>query len=117
LIGQNGIPLVVLVHIPGRAPGDVDKELAIENDNKYSPCRCRHDCGFQWLDCIVRREHWPERDVVQNLAIVGIRKILLNFRDVDYIDSSGLGELVSAFTSIRSQGGVALVGKTRRAHS
>jgi len=55
--------------------------------------------------------------VVQNLAIVGIRKILLNFRDVDYIDSSGLGELVRAFTSIRSQGGVALVGKTRRAHS
>jgi anti-sigma B factor antagonist len=45
------------------------------------------------------------RDLVQNLVIEGITRILLNFRDVDYIDSSGLGELVTAFTSIRSQGG------------
>jgi anti-anti-sigma factor len=29
----------------------------------------------------------------------------LNLRDVNYIDSSGLGELVSAFTNMRSQGG------------
>jgi anti-sigma B factor antagonist len=45
------------------------------------------------------------RDLVQNLVIEGIKRILLNFRDVDYIDSSGLGELVSAFTSLRNQGG------------
>jgi anti-sigma B factor antagonist len=55
------------------------------------------------------------RDLVQNLAIEGIKKILLNFRDVDYIDSSGLGELVSAFTSIRSQGGeLKLLNLTKR---
>ena len=58
------------------------------------------------------------KDLVQNLAIEGIKKILLNFRDVDYIDSSGLGELVSAFTSIRSQGGeLKLLKLTKRVRS
>jgi len=45
------------------------------------------------------------RDLVRNLVSEGIKKILLNLRNVDYIDSSGLGELVSAFTSLRSEGG------------
>ena len=45
------------------------------------------------------------RDLLRNLVSEGIKKILLNLRNVDYIDSSGLGELVSAFTSMRSQGG------------
>jgi anti-sigma B factor antagonist len=58
------------------------------------------------------------RDLVQNLAIEGNRRILLNFRDVDYIDSSGLGELVSAFTSIRSQGGeLKLLNLSKRVRS
>ncbi len=46
------------------------------------------------------------RDLVRNLISEGNKKILLNLRNVDYIDSSGLGELVSAFTSMRSAGGV-----------
>ena len=45
------------------------------------------------------------RDLVRNLISEGNKKILLNLRNVDYIDSSGLGELVSAFTSVRSGGG------------
>jgi anti-sigma B factor antagonist len=45
------------------------------------------------------------RDLVRNLISEGNKKILLNLRNVDYIDSSGLGELVSAFTSMRSGGG------------
>ena len=45
------------------------------------------------------------RDLVRNLIKEGNKKILLNLRNVDYIDSSGLGELVSAFTSMRSGGG------------
>jgi len=32
-------------------------------------------------------------------------KILLNLADVDYIDSSGIGELVSGFTAVKNQGG------------
>ena len=58
------------------------------------------------------------RDLVHNLVIEGTKKILLNFRDVDYIDSSGLGELVSAFTSIRNQGGeLKLLNLTKRVRS
>ncbi len=45
------------------------------------------------------------RDLVRNLIKDGNRKILLNLRDVDYVDSAGLGELVNAFTTMRSQGG------------
>ena len=55
------------------------------------------------------------RDLVRNLIKEGNKKILLNLRDVDYIDSSGLGELVSAFTSVRSQGGeLKLLNLTKR---
>ena len=55
------------------------------------------------------------RDLVRDLIKEGNKKILLNLRDVDYIDSSGLGELVSAFTSMRSQGGeLKLLNLTKR---
>ena len=58
------------------------------------------------------------RDLVRDLARQGIRKILLNLRNVDYIDSSGLGELVCAFTSMRNQGGeLKLLNLTKRVRS
>ena len=45
------------------------------------------------------------RDMVRDLLGKGHKQILLNLGDVNYIDSSGLGHLVSAFTSVRRQGG------------
>jgi len=45
------------------------------------------------------------REVVRDLLANGRKKILLNLADVDYIDSAGLGSLVSAFTSVRNAGG------------
>ena len=58
------------------------------------------------------------RDAVRALVAEGKKKIILNLVGVDYIDSSGLGELVSAFTSIRSQGGeLKLLNLTKRVHS
>src|SRR5260370_37433871 len=33
------------------------------------------------------------------------KMILLNLADVDYIDSSGIGELVSGFTAVKNQNG------------
>ena len=55
------------------------------------------------------------RDLVRNLISEGNKKILLNLRNVDYIDSSGLGELVSALTSMRSGGGeLKLLNLTKR---
>jgi len=47
----------------------------------------------------------------------GDRKFLLNLTDVDYIDSSGLGELVASFTTVRNQDGqLKLLNLTRRVH-
>ena len=43
------------------------------------------------------------REAVRGLIGKGTKKILLNMGDVDYIDSAGLGELVSAFTSAKNQ--------------
>jgi anti-sigma B factor antagonist len=45
------------------------------------------------------------RDLVCNLLSKGHKQILLNLGDVHYIDSAGLGTLVSAFTSVRKQKG------------
>ena len=55
------------------------------------------------------------RDRIQKLLKGGDRKFLLNLADVDYIDSSGLGELVSSFTTVRNQEGqLKLLNLTRR---
>jgi anti-sigma B factor antagonist len=45
------------------------------------------------------------RDIVKDLLAKGQKNILLNLADISYIDSSGVGELVSAFTSVRNRGG------------
>ena len=44
------------------------------------------------------------RGAVQD-ALSSSKKILLNLADVNYIDSAGLGELVSAFTTVKNAGG------------
>ena len=44
------------------------------------------------------------RSAVQD-ALSSSKKILLNLSDVNYIDSAGLGELVSAFTTVKNAGG------------
>ena len=55
------------------------------------------------------------RDQIQKLLNAGDRKFLLNLEDVNYIDSSGLGELVTSFTTVRNQGGLLkLLNLTRR---
>ncbi|MGB7731721.1 MAG: STAS domain-containing protein [Candidatus Acidiferrum sp.] len=45
------------------------------------------------------------RDLIANLLSEGHVKILLNLAGVDYIDSSGLGALVSGVASVRRVGG------------
>ena len=57
------------------------------------------------------------RKTVRELLDNGNRKILLNLADVDYIDSSGIGELVSAHTTVRNlEGELKLLQLTRRVH-
>ncbi len=57
------------------------------------------------------------RDTVRDIISKGNKKILLNLADVNYIDSSGIGELVSAFTTVRNQGGeLKLLRLTKKVH-
>jgi anti-sigma B factor antagonist len=57
------------------------------------------------------------RDTIRDLVGKGNKKILLNLGDVTYIDSSGIGELVSAFTTVRNQGGeLKLLNLTKKVH-
>ena len=45
------------------------------------------------------------REEVRKLLAEGKKKIVLNLAEVNYIDSSGLGELVSAYTAVKNSGG------------
>jgi anti-sigma B factor antagonist len=57
------------------------------------------------------------RDAVRELLAKGQKHILLNLAEVNYIDSSGIGELVSAFTTVRNQGGeLKLLKLTKKVH-
>ena len=57
------------------------------------------------------------KDVVRELLSKGQKKILINLGNVNYIDSSGIGELVSAFTTVRHQGGdLKLLNLTKKVH-
>ena len=57
------------------------------------------------------------RDAVRDLLSKGNKKILANLADVNYIDSSGIGELVSAYTTVKNQGGeLKLLNLTKKVH-
>lgn len=45
------------------------------------------------------------RDTVRELIQRGDRRILLNMKDVTYIDSAGLGELVGSYATMTNRGG------------
>lgn len=55
------------------------------------------------------------RDTIRELVSKGEKKLLLNLAEVSYIDSSGIGELVSAYTTVTNQGGqLKLLNLTKR---
>ncbi len=55
------------------------------------------------------------RDRIKDLVSKGSRKLLLNLAGVSYIDSSGIGELVSGFTTVSNAGGsLKLLNLTKR---
>src|SRR6266481_3700047 len=57
------------------------------------------------------------RDTIREILGKGEKKILLNLGDVTYIDSSGIGERVSAFTAVRKEGGeLKLLNLTKKVH-
>jgi len=55
------------------------------------------------------------RDTIRDLLAGGKKKLLLNLAEVSYIDSSGIGELVSAYSTVTNQGGqMKLLNLTKR---
>ena len=57
------------------------------------------------------------REVIRGELGKGHKNLLLNLADVTYIDSSGIGELVSAFTAVSNQGGqLKLLHLTKKVH-
>jgi anti-sigma B factor antagonist len=55
------------------------------------------------------------RDTLKDLTAKGNKKLLLNLAEVSYIDSSGIGEMVSGFTSVTNNGGqLKLLNLTKR---
>ena len=57
------------------------------------------------------------REIVRDLAEKGAKAIVLNLSEVQYVDSSGVGELVKAHTTIRNQGGqLKLANLNKRVH-
>src|SRR5262252_10475015 len=57
------------------------------------------------------------RKTVRELLDDNRTKIVINLADVNYIDSSGIGELVHAYTSVKTRGGeLKLLHLTRKVH-
>lgn len=57
------------------------------------------------------------RDAVRALISEGKKKIILNLAEVDYLDSTGVGELVGSFITVRNAGGeLKLLNLTQKVH-
>ena len=55
------------------------------------------------------------RDTIRDLAAKGSKKLLVNLSEVSYIDSSGIGEMVSSYTTITNLGGqLKLLGLSKK---
>lgn len=57
------------------------------------------------------------KDKIHSLVNQGHKNILVNMANVTHVDSAGLGELVSAYTTVAKAGGsMKLIGLTSRLH-
>ncbi len=45
------------------------------------------------------------RNTIKDLIVSGQKNVLLNLKDVSYLDSAGLGEMVGAYASVTNAGG------------
>ncbi len=55
------------------------------------------------------------RSTIKDLIAQGNKKVLINLKEVTYIDSSGLGEMISSYASVTNAGGqIKLLGSQDR---
>ena len=65
----------------------------------------------------VGRSEASLRDTITSAVQRGHRRLLLDFKDVTYIDGAGLGVLIGTFVACRGQGGtIKLLHLTSRIH-
>lgn len=92
------------------------EELLNEHDNSTARDKWRHD------SCVSGRIRIGEgsvalREKVREQVALGKQQILINLANVSYVDSSGLGELISAFTTAKNRGVILkLLNLTKRLH-
>ena len=101
---QTGTEVKLIKHVHGKSGGGKERVSAMS----MKLCTRLLD-GVSIVDCSGRMTLGEGsvmmRDTVRDLLAKGNKKIILNLADVNYIDSSGIGELVSAFTTAKNQGG------------
>ncbi|HNY40286.1 MAG TPA: STAS domain-containing protein [Bryobacteraceae bacterium] len=55
------------------------------------------------------------RDTIKGLVVKGQKNVLVNLAEITYIDSSGIGEMVSGYTTVANAGGkLKLLSLTKR---
>ncbi len=58
------------------------------------------------------------RETIKDLLLEGKKKIVLNLREINYVDTEGIGGLASVLTSVHKQGGeLKFVSLTRNVHA
>ena len=78
--------------------------------------------GTQKFWIAVVKSHWarercPSVILVRDLLNSGSKKIILNLAEITYIDSAGIGELVSTYTTVVNNGGrLKLLNLTKKIH-
>lgn len=57
------------------------------------------------------------REMMRDMVDKKLERIVLNLSEVNYVDSSGIGELVSGFTTVKNAGGeLKLLNLTKKVH-
>jgi len=106
--------------LAGRREGKIPDEFRLRRINSMGIQVTTRQVGDVSVVDVVGRITLGEggstlRETVRGLVSKGNKKVLLNLGEVSYIDSSGIGELVSAFTTVTNQGGVMkLLNLTKR---
>ncbi len=111
-----GTELTLIKHRTPAQPGDLRRRLHMS-----MKVQTRQVDGITILDLSGRitlgEGSVTIRDAVRDVLAKGSNKILLNLGEITYIDSSGIGELVSAFTTVRNSGGeLKLLNLTKKVH-
>jgi anti-sigma B factor antagonist len=113
-VAAGGMELTMVKYLKLSFPKEAHRKMSLK-------IGARKVDGVTVLDLsgrlVLGEESAALRDTLKDVAGKGQKKILLNLADVSYIDSSGLGALVSGYTTFTSnQGQLKLLNLTKKIH-